>query len=75
MTALGLTACMMAWPTAACFNCVFLPTNIFISSIFKDSGKYAKHFLGVDISSAEGYISFLASTTFISACISFLQFQ
>ena len=35
MTVLGLTACMMAWPTAACFNCVFLPTNVFISSILK----------------------------------------
>ena len=71
MTALGLTACMMAWPTTACFNCVFLPTNVFISRIFKDSGKYAKHFSGVDISSAEGYISFLVSTAFISVCISF----
>ena len=39
MTVLDLTACMMARLTAAYFNCVFLPTNVFIRSIFKDSVK------------------------------------
>ena len=71
MIALDLTACMIAWAIAACFNCVFLPTNVFVSSIFRDSGKYANYFSGVDISSAKGYISFLVSIAFISVCISF----
>ena len=63
MTALGLTACMMA---IAC-SCQQTSSSV----VIKDSGKYAKQFSGVDKSSAEGYISFLFSTAFLSVCISF----
>ena len=56
MTALCLTACMMARPTAACFNCVFLRTKVFICSILKTQANKL-NILGIDMNSAEGYIS------------------
>ena len=70
MTALDLTACMIAWLTAACFNCVFIPTSSSVVfsktlanklNIFQESIYFQQ----------KRCISFLVSTAFISFCISF----
>ena len=72
MSALCLTACMMEWPSAACFNYVFLPTNVFISSSFKDWQVYKLNIIQeVKYIQQRGYISFLVSTAFISDYICF----
>ena len=55
MTALCFTACIMAWPTASCFNCVYLPTKVFVSSILKTLANKL-NILGVTLYTADGYI-------------------
>ena len=70
MAALDLTACMMAWLTASCFNCVFLPTSL--SVVFsKTLANKLNIFQESIYLQQKRYISFQVPTAFIPFCISF----